>query len=107
MVTHFTVNPDKACDHPDFLTEVLVIRLTASAGGGPVIGYTADIQAVCAACGERFRWMGLPPGVAPDKPTCSVDQYTLRAPLRPASSDPDFGMGIPGFSVIVVPEGDQ
>jgi hypothetical protein len=30
---------------------------------------------------------------------CSVDESTLRAPLRPASADPDFGMGLPGFAV--------
>lgn len=23
----------------------------------------------------------------------------LRAPIRPASADPDFGLGIPGFAV--------
>ena len=29
----------------------------------------------------------------------SVDETELRAPLRLASADPDFGMGLPGFAV--------
>jgi hypothetical protein len=36
-----------------------------------------------------------------DRPACSIDEKELRAPLRPAISDPDFGLGIPGFSVTV------
>jgi hypothetical protein len=30
---------------------------------------------------------------------CSVDEFELRAPIRPASGDPDFGLGIPGYAV--------
>lgn len=28
-----------------------------------------------------------------------VDETELRAPLRPASADPDFGLGIPGVAI--------
>jgi hypothetical protein len=39
---------------------------------------------------------------------CSVDETELRAPLRPASSDPDFGMGLPGFGIgLGLREGDE
>lgn len=62
-------------------------------------GYAAELKVECAACGERFRWIGAPAGVLSDRPACSVDEYELRAPLRPATADADFGMGIPGFSV--------
>jgi len=30
---------------------------------------------------------------------CSVDETVLVAPLRPASADPDFGMGLPGYAI--------
>jgi hypothetical protein len=91
-------DPDRACRHVDFAAEVDVNRLTDT-DGGPVVAYAADIRVQCAACGERFRWVGVPAGASPRRPMCSVDEFELRAPLRPASSDPDFGLGIPGFAI--------
>jgi hypothetical protein len=38
-------------------------------------------------------------GLNPRRPMVSPDETELRAPLRPASSDPDFGMGLPGFAI--------
>ncbi len=65
--------------------------------------YVAEITVDCAVpphgCGEPFRWTGPPPGLSYDHPTVTVDGKTLNAPLRPASSDPDFGMGLPGFTI--------
>lgn len=89
---------DRACPHENFEADVAVNRLTAD-DGGPVEGYSADIRISCAACGERFRWIGVPAGLMPSRPACSVDETELHAPLRPASSDPDFGLGLPGFAV--------
>ena len=91
-------DPDRACEHPDFGADVAVNRLTAT-DGGPVTGYSADVNVWCVACGEPFRWIGVRAGLSGGFPTCSVDESTLSAPLRPASSDPDFGLGIPGFAV--------
>ena len=53
----------------------------------------------CVDCDEPFRWIGVPIGLSPRQPMVSVDETELRAPLRPASSDPDFGLGLPGFAV--------
>ena len=91
-------DPDRACPHEDFAASVEVSRLT-KVDGGPVDGYSADIRVSCAACGEPFRWIGATAGLSPARPMCSVDETELRAPLRPASSDPDFGLGIPGFAI--------
>ncbi len=38
---------------------------------------------------------------------CSVDETELRAPIRPASSDPDFSLGLPGFAVNFVGSADD
>lgn len=93
-----TANPDRACPHEDFNAVVAVNRL-CSVEGGPVDAYSADITVSCAQCGEPFRWIGAPAGLMPTKPMVSVDETELHAPLRPASSDPDFGLGIPGFAI--------
>ena len=95
-------DPDKPCPHGDFEARVEINRLMNSEGSG-VAGYAADITAHCAQCGERFRWIGVQAGVQPGRPMCSVDEFTLHAPMRPASSDPDFGLGLPGFAVTMRP----
>lgn len=94
------INPDLPCPHENFAANVEVNRLASSEEpGAPITGYAADITVWCADCGERFRWIGVQAGLMPSQPMCSVDETELRAPLRPASADPDFGMGIPGFAV--------
>lgn len=92
------VNPDRACPHESFDVVVEVNRLSKD-DGGPINAYSADIRVECMDCGEPFRWIGIPAGQSGAHPMCSVDETELRAPLRPASSDPDFGLGIPGFAI--------
>jgi len=93
------IDPDRPCPHEDFLANVGVARLT-DVEDGPVTGYMAEIRVWCADCGEQFRWVGAPVGVIADSPSVSIDEAELRAPLRPASADPDLGLGIPGFANI-------
>lgn len=94
-------NPDLPCEHMDFDVHVVVNRIQATESG-PVEGYYADIRVSCQACSEPFRWIGAPAGLLPTQPCVSVDETELRAPLRPASADPDFGLGIPGFAIRAV-----
>lgn len=92
------IDPDRACPHEDFVAEVDVNRLSTTEGG-PIDAYAADVRVRCAACDEPFRWIGVPAGMSGARPMCSVDETELHAPLRPASADPDFGLGIPGFAI--------
>ena len=94
-----TAGPDKPCQHEDFEARVEINRLLGCEGDTEPTAFAADITANCARCGERFRWIGVPAGFAGGHPTTSVDEFTLTAPLRPASSDPDFGLGIPGYAI--------
>lgn len=91
-------NPDRACEHPDFVAEVEVNRLNDT-DGGPITAYSADLRISCAACGEPFRFIGVRAGASGGEPRCSVDEAELHIPIRPASADPDFGLGIPGFAI--------
>jgi len=91
-------DPDRACPHEDFVACVEVNRLT-SVEDGPVAGYSAEMTIRCAQCDEPFRFVGCVAGMSPRQPMVSPDEATLRAPIRPASSDPDFGLGIPGFAI--------
>jgi hypothetical protein len=92
-----TVDPDRACLHLDFEAYVAVNRI-AEDGQVPT-AYVADIKMCCATCREPFRWIGLRAGLSYGHPMVSVDETELHAPLRPASADPEFGMGLPGFAI--------
>ena len=98
-MTGIIADPDKPCPHEDFIAYVEVNRLTEHEGDEMPNAYSADIRVSCAACDESFRWIGVQAGLSGSKPMCSVDETVLSAPLRPASSDPDFGLGIPGYAV--------
>lgn len=91
-------DPDRPCPHEDFDATVDVNRLTAP-DGATVVAFQADIRIRCTRCGEPFRWTGVQAGLRPDQPMCSVDEFELHAPIRPASADPDFGLGLPGYAV--------
>lgn len=92
-------DPDRACSHPDFIAHVEVQRLTRADDDPTIVAYAADVRIVCAACEEPFRFVGMDAGSSPHAPMCSVDEAEARLPIRPASSDPDFGLGIPGYAV--------
>lgn len=91
--------PDMPCPHEDFSANVEVNSITGSDEDATVIAYNTSITVSCAQCGEPFRWTGVQAGSSPARPMCSADETELRAPIRPASADPDFGLGIPGFAV--------
>ena len=91
-------DPDRACAHEDFSANAGIARLSA-VEGGPITAYSVELRVECARCREPFRFMGVPAGMLPNRPACSLDELTLNIPIRPASSDPDFGLGIPGFAV--------
>jgi hypothetical protein len=104
-VADAAANPDLPCKHLHFSARVEVGRIGEEddgAGGMPK-AYSAEITVSCApppaGCGEPFRFTGVPAGLSFDHPMCSPDETELRAPIRPASSDPDFGQGIPGFAI--------
>ena len=100
------VDPDRPCEHADFHVHASVNRLT-EVEGGPVTGYMAELTVRCADCGEKFRWVGCPAGSSMQQPMVSIDETEMRAPIRPSSSDPDFGMGLPGFSMRIRMPGEE
>lgn len=100
-----TTNPDRACKHQHFVANVTVGRIGEGdpGSGGMPTAYTAEVTVNCApapdGCGEQFRFNGLQAGLSYAHPMCNVDETLLIAPLRPASADPDFGLGIPGYAI--------
>lgn len=95
-----SVDQDRPCPHLNFEASVAVNRIgTEETADGMPRAYMADVRVACEDCGEPFRWSGVRAGVNFAYPMVSVDETELHAPLRPASADPDFGMGLPGFAI--------
>lgn len=65
------------CEHKEFEASVTVNRLE------DIKGFAADVCIVCRECRTPFRFLGLPGGLAPDRPTISVDGTEARLPIAP------------------------
>jgi hypothetical protein len=72
------------CDHLNFTASVNVSRLTDDDDETKIVGYRADIQVGCRECGTLFRFMGIPGGYHPSRPTLNFDGTELRAPIEPS-----------------------
>lgn len=98
-------DPDRACEHEHFEADVAVQRLTkdeqAGVAVGPINAFIAEVRVTCAQCGEKFRFLGLDYGAGGATPTCTIDELTAHLPVRPASSDADFGLGVPALAIRV------
>lgn len=70
------------CLHEQFACNVGVHRLTQTEGG-PVTGFTADVQIECSMCGLPFRFLGCKQGSSPFEPMTNADDTELRAPIAP------------------------
>lgn len=98
----YTADPDQPCPHLDFHLNMHVARVgDGDPTSGRIKSFVAEITTSCSQCGEPFRFMGVPAGYSFSAPSVSIDERTVNLPMRPASSDPDFGLGIPGFAINV------
>lgn len=65
------------CAHESFKADVAVNRLEDTGK------FMADIHVACAQCGQTFRFLGLRAGIDFDRPTVSIDETELHAPIEP------------------------
>lgn len=82
------------CEHEEFEATVEVNRLE------DVGRFAADVRIKCRQCGKPFQFLGLPGGLAPDRPTRSVDGTEARLPIAPEPRTFPYPIGLPsGFSL--------
>jgi len=109
-VAESNVDLDRPCPHENFDAVVQIGRILGEEDGPP-IAFVAEVTVNCVAapqgCGESFRWNGLRAGMSYAHPMVSPDERTMLAPLRPASADPDFGLGLPGYAIQQVVADDR
>jgi hypothetical protein len=90
------------CAHPTFVADVAVGRIGEDDPGadGTPRAFIAEVRVNCNACGEPFRFVGVPAGISFDQPRVSLGELTLSAPIRPQSA-PDGPSGLPGVGGVV------
>lgn len=65
------------CGHEDF-------AVTARVGRLEDIGrFVLEVEVRCTECGEPFRFLGLPAGIAVDRPVLSIDGLEATLPIEP------------------------
>lgn len=72
-----------SCEHKNFKTTARIGRITENEESDKVLYYHADVEIHCADCMKPFRFVGLPGGFNPKRPTVSVDGLELRVPIEP------------------------
>jgi hypothetical protein len=65
------------CAHEQFQANVKVARLEDTGK------FMAEITVRCTQCDEPFRFLGVPAGLSFDRPTASIDDLELHAPIEP------------------------
>ena len=71
------------CKHEDFHAYVNICRLSHNEGENPHT-FDAEISVICAQCGERMRFRGVPHEIGFRRPNGSLFATDLRAPMEPS-----------------------
>lgn len=75
------------CKHTEFRSFARVGRILPSeeaiARGDHPLGFFVDLTVLCAECGTPFRFLGLPGGLSPFRPTSGFDGFEARLPIEP------------------------
>ena len=87
-----------ACEHEEFEAEVICNRITET-DSGQIVAFRADVRVRCKDCRTRFRFLGLPVGVLPDRPTTDATDMELRVPMVPDGHMTSAMVGVPGFQM--------
>jgi hypothetical protein len=86
------------CKHENFNVRADVNRLLANEGDVDPSAFLMELTVWCRDCNLPFEFIGCPAGMLHDRPAVSVDNQTLRAPVRPKGAPPSLHH-LPGFVV--------
>jgi hypothetical protein len=93
-----------ACEHPSFVADVNMVRLTGGVEGGPLVGLYAEVSVACADCGEPVRWRGLNVGLSSLGPMAA---FGLEVAHLPGFFADDPSLGLTGAGFVLRPFADE
>ena len=71
------------CEHEDFLVNADITRCTRSEEDQTIVAYYCELKVTCKVCDKPFEFIGLPMGMSPGQPRCSVNGQEARMPIKP------------------------
>lgn len=72
-----------SCEHQNFHAVAEISRCTRSDTDPTVVAFYCDLKIRCLDCNIPFEFIGLPMGLSPGQPRCSVDAQEARMPIKP------------------------
>lgn len=85
------------CDHKNFVVNADIARCTRSEEDDTVVAYYCELHVKCTVCDKPFEFIGLPMGMSPGQPMCSVDGQEARMPIKPVGES--MPIDVMGFGV--------
>ena len=85
------------CIHENFQVVANIARCTRSEEDSTVVAYYCELTVKCATCEKPFEFIGLPMGMSPGQPRCSVDGQEARMPIKPVGET--MPLDVMGFGV--------
>lgn len=73
----------ESCKHENFHAQANIARCTRSEDDPTIVAYYCDLTVRCTQCEKPFEFIGLPMGLSPGQPCCSVDGQEARIPIKP------------------------
>lgn len=86
-----------ACIHENFQVIANIARCTRSDEDPTVVAYYCELTVKCTTCETPFEFIGLPMGMSPGQPRCSVDGREARMPIKPVGEE--MPIDVMGFGV--------
>lgn len=79
----------RECEHPDFVAEVTVNRIMDR----DPVRFVADVRVDCAACGQKFGFVGLPKRISTELPGTSATRLEAMLPIEPVDPGLEVAKG--------------
>lgn len=76
-----------SCPHLNFHAQVDVSRCQRNETDETIVAFYADVRVFCNECGKPFEFIGIPMGLSPGQPRCSVDGQEARMPIKPVGEE--------------------
>jgi hypothetical protein len=85
------------CKHESFQAVASIARCTRSDDDPTVVVFYCELTIKCTVCDKPFEFIGLPMGLSPGKPMCSVNGQEARLPIKPVGEV--MPMDVMGFGI--------
>lgn len=85
------------CKHENFRVQANIARCQRNDDDPTIVVFYCELTVFCTDCNVPFEFIGLPMGLSPGQPMCSVDGQEARMPIKPVGES--MPIDVAGFGV--------